>query len=84
MATPCPTNKATDGEVSPLTEPSCGGVSAAEVSKSPGTGGKENNEAEDDVGLNDFNSGGDPTDATSTTKRHSSRIKARREDAKKV
>mmetsp|Transcript_22553 Transcript_22553/g.48832 ORF Transcript_22553/g.48832 Transcript_22553/m.48832 type:complete len:83 (-) Transcript_22553:268-516(-) len=30
MATPCPTDKAAaDGEVSPLTEPSCGGVSAA-------------------------------------------------------
>jgi len=90
MATPCPTtDKATDGEVSPLTEPSCGGVSAAEVSMSPGAGGKENNPIEDDAGLNDFNSGGDPANVTATTTtsstiRHSSRIKARREDAKKV
>ena len=70
--------------MSPLTEPSSDGVSAAEVSKSPGTGGKENND--DDAGWNGFRSCGHPTDPTSTCtiNRQSDRIKARITAAKTV
>eukprot|EP00562_Extubocellulus_spinifer_P008205 CAMPEP_0178506226 /NCGR_PEP_ID=MMETSP0696-20121128/19561_1 /TAXON_ID=265572 /ORGANISM="Extubocellulus spinifer, Strain CCMP396" /LENGTH=54 /DNA_ID=CAMNT_0020135609 /DNA_START=37 /DNA_END=198 /DNA_ORIENTATION=+ len=47
MAAPCPTDKAAaDGEVSPLTEPSCGGVSAAEVSSGRRTTAKNNGKKE--------------------------------------